>query len=461
MFHKALDTVKKYNMLTKGDSIVCGVSGGADSTALLLFMCSIREMYNLNIFAVHVHHGIRGKEADDDCRFVEKLCQSLDVPLTVKKYDIIKISKQSGLSEEETGRKARYYEFKKECEKHENCKIAVAHNMNDQAETVLMRLCRGAGLSGLCGIRPVRGNIIRPLLFCSRSEIEDYLKDEKQGFRNDSTNFIEEYTRNKIRLRVLPYLEKNINSAAAKNIANAASILTEDELFIENVADKAFKNVLIEACKEKAVLDADKFSVYDRVIQKRIIRKAAGIVKSDIKDISNIHIDEVLKLSTMDKGHFDLPNGIKADARYGKISLSLNSDVSESTEYSYELTEDNIIYVKEAGLFFELTRKNKKNESNFNYLYTKSFDYDKIIGVVHVRTRKENDKISINKNGNSKKIKKLFIDCKIPSEKRDSISLIAFSNEVIWAVGIRSGTYYEATESTKNVCYINIWRKEK
>ncbi|MCI1931927.1 MAG: tRNA lysidine(34) synthetase TilS [Clostridia bacterium] len=461
MFHKALDTVKKYNMLSIGDSVVCGVSGGADSTALLLFMCSIREIYKLNIFAIHVHHGIRGKEADDDCQFVEELCKSLDVPLTVKKYAIIEIAKQSGLSEEEAGRKARYYEFEEERKKHENCKIAIAHNMNDQAETVLMRLCRGSGLTGLCGIRPVRGDIIRPLIFCSRSEIEDYLKEKCQDFRNDSTNFMEDYTRNKIRLRILPYIEKNINSAATKNIANAATLLLEDEMYIENAAVRAFEYALLDISEKKVTIDLAKFSEFDRVIQKRIVRKAAWKLKSGIKDVSNVHVEEVLKLSKMIKGHFDLPNGIKADSRYGKLSLSLNENIKESTGYSYELLEDKIIYVKEAGLFFELTRKNKKNESNLNNMYTKSFDYDKISGVAYVRTRKQDDKISINKNGNSKKIKKLFIDCKIPAEKRDSIPLIAFSNEVIWAVGIRCGTYYEASENTKNVCHINIWRLKK
>ena len=169
MYIKAVNTVKKYNMLFKGAKVVTGVSGGADSTALLLFLCSLRESYNLEIYAVHVHHGIRGDEADRDMRFVENLCKKLNVECTVKHHDVKGISKEKGISEEEAGRMVRYSDFREELEKRGADFIAVAHNMNDQAETVIMRLCRGTGLTGMAGIRPVRGNIIRPIIDCFRS----------------------------------------------------------------------------------------------------------------------------------------------------------------------------------------------------------------------------------------------------------------------------------------------------
>ena len=229
---KALKTVEKYNMLFKGAKVVAGVSGGADSTALLLFLCSLRETYNLEIYAVHVHHGIRGEEADGDMAFVQQLCKQMNVHCTVKHHDIKGMAKTKNLSEEEAGRMARYTDFEEELKKHKADLIAVAHNMNDQAETVIMRLCRGTGLTGLAGIRPVRGKIIRPLIDCFRSEIEEYLKENNQSFRTDSTNFEEDYTRNRIRLRVLPYMSKEINSAASENIAKTAVILRQEDDFI-------------------------------------------------------------------------------------------------------------------------------------------------------------------------------------------------------------------------------------
>jgi len=456
MFFKALETVKKYNMISFGDSVVCGVSGGADSTALLLFICSLREEYGINVYAVHVHHGIRGDEADGDCAFVEELCQRLNVPLKVKKYDIIKMSEENGLSEEENGRKARYAEFEKESTMHKNCKIAVAHNRNDQAETVLMRLCRGSGLSGLCAIRPVRGKIIRPLLFCSRQEIEDYLIAENQSFRNDSTNFQEEYTRNKLRLRVLPYLEKNVNSASIKNIAKAAELLADEDEYMEKTAEKAFETVFLGKTEINIELDKNKLLLLDAVIQRRVLRMAAVRLKKDIKDISFVHVENTLALLKSDKGHIDMPNGLKAEVHYGKLCMSLETEKKMNKGFSYVLEEDKPVFVRECGLYFELTRK--KNKTNFKYLYTKSFDYDKISGVVFVRSRIEGDRICINRNGNSKTIKKLLIDCKIPCERREEVPLIAFSNEVIWAVGIRSSAFYETGKDSENICCVNVWR---
>ena len=173
MFKKALDTVEKFNMLHYGDKGVTGVSGGADSTALLLFLCSLKEKLAIEVYAVHVHHGIRGEEADRDMNFVKELCTKLNVPCHVAIRDVVAMSKRDRLSEEEAGRIARYEEFENEAKIRGASAIAVAHNLNDQAETVIMRLCRGAGITGLAGIRPVRGKIIRPLLYCSRAEIEE------------------------------------------------------------------------------------------------------------------------------------------------------------------------------------------------------------------------------------------------------------------------------------------------
>ena len=181
MLKKAEETIKKYNMIQNGDKIVAALSGGADSVALLCFLCELRKKLDISVYAVHVNHGIRGKEADGDCEFCQKLCQRLGVEIFVKNAYIPKIAAQTGMGSEEAGRKVRYEAFNEVMKKTGAKKTAVAHNLNDNAETVIMRICRGSGAKGLSGIPPVRGNIIRPLINCSRADIEKYLKEITQN----------------------------------------------------------------------------------------------------------------------------------------------------------------------------------------------------------------------------------------------------------------------------------------
>ena len=219
MYKKALATISKYHMLKKGDSVVLGISGGADSVALLHLLCKQREELNLTLFVVHINHGIRGVEADRDEGFVRKLCARWRVNFKAETFDVPKMAKEMGITEEECGRHVRYEAFENCLKANNASKIAVAHNLNDQAETLVMRLCRGTGLTGLSGIAPVRGHIIRPLIECSREEIEAYLEELHQPYCTDSTNLKEDYTRNKIRLNLLPYMEKEMNAGVIRNLA--------------------------------------------------------------------------------------------------------------------------------------------------------------------------------------------------------------------------------------------------
>ena len=285
MFKKALDTVEKFNMLHYGDKVVTGVSGGADSTALLFFLCSLKEKLAIEVYAVHVHHGIRGEEADRDMNFVKELCARLNVPCRIAMRDVVAMSKRDRLSEEEAGRIARYEEFENEAKIRGASAIAVAHNLNDQAETVIMRLCRGAGITGLAGIRPVRGKIIRPLLYCSRTEIEEYLRSNNQNFITDSTNFETEYARNRVRLSVMPYLEKEINSGAVYNIAKSANMLYEEDEFIEYMAKSELDKAVIEKRSNEIVLNSKILASLHYVLLRRVIRLALRHIKKDIKDI--------------------------------------------------------------------------------------------------------------------------------------------------------------------------------
>ena len=217
--------IREQKMIMPGDFVIAGVSGGADSVCLFFELLAYQKEIPFSMEVVHIEHGIRGQDSLADANYVENLCKEYGVPFHLVSCDIKKMAQETSLTVEEAGRKARYQAFEQAAKKsgRSNCKIAVAHNLDDQAETILMNLARGSGLRGLGGIRPVRENIIRPLLNTRRSEIEAALRGRQITWRTDETNHQTEYTRNRIRLEILPLLAQGVNGQAASHIAQASS----------------------------------------------------------------------------------------------------------------------------------------------------------------------------------------------------------------------------------------------
>ena len=457
MKEEVLETIKKYNMIEKGDVIITGISGGADSCALLHFLCSIKEHYNLSIYAVHINHGIRGEEADGDQRFVEEFCKSLNVPCKSVYYDIKKKAVEWGLGEEEAGRKARYDEFSK-LAKEKKGKIAVAHNMNDQAETVIMRMCRGSGIKGIGGIAPVRENIIRPLIECPRNSIEKYCIKNNIDYRTDCTNEMDIYTRNKIRLNILP-LMREVNENAIENIARTASIIYEEEEYLESLTEYNYEKCLISKNKGNVVIDINKIKEFHNVMIRRVLRRALRDIKKDIKDISYTHIESINDILMKGTGKkVNLPFGIVCETEYEKLKI-YNENHTKSEGYSYILTPEQKIYIKEIGKYALLSlNQQKKNFGLFN-VCTKVYDYDKINTDIYLRTRRAGDYITL-KNG-KKKVKDIFIDCKIPSKERDVFPVLSTDEKAISLVGLRDSVEFYITENTKKRVYFYIWEEKE
>ncbi|MGE4213502.1 MAG: tRNA lysidine(34) synthetase TilS [Anaerotignaceae bacterium] len=457
MYKKALDTISKYNMLQKGDRVVLGVSGGADSVALLRLLCKLREELRLTLFVVHINHGIRGVEAKADQDFVRNLCFELGVAFMCKTFDVPKIAKDMGVTEEECGRHLRYEEFNNSLQANNANKIAVAHNLNDQAETLIMRLCRGTGLTGLSGIAPVRDNIIRPLIECSRGEIEEYLESLNQSYCTDSTNLKEDYTRNKIRLSLLPYMQKEINAGVINNLAKTAELLSAEDKYLEEQATLAYTMALEKITNDAVYLKVEDLEKLPEVILRRVIRKGYRVFIKDIKDLTLRHITMVMQLISAGTGKkINLVKGLGAQREYGFIKLTKNIN-QKVEDFCYVLEENVPVFVKEAAIYVEISKKAKKNDGNSHMVCTKAFDCDKIRDVLEVRNRKTGDLISINQKNGHKKIKDFFIDQKIPLEERERVALIACKNQVLWAVGLRCGEYFIANSETKNKLYIHVW----
>ena len=275
MLEKVLSTIKKFNLIEKGDKIVLGVSGGPDSISMLNILNSIRNDKKLHlsfdIIVAHVNHNIR-EEAIDDQKFVEDFCKKIDVPCYVKSIDIPQISKNQKIGEEEAGRNARYQFFDEVLEKEHANKIAIAHNKNDKIETIIMNVFRGSGIAGLKGIEPIKNNkYIRPLIECERTEIEQYCKDEGIEPRIDRTNFENEYTRNKIRNIVIPYIKKNFNPNIIETMDRLSDLVKEEDEYLEKLVETKYKEFVKEESKKQIVLDLKKFNNEEKVIKSRLL----------------------------------------------------------------------------------------------------------------------------------------------------------------------------------------------
>jgi len=450
MQSKVWQTIEKYHMCPQGAHIVVGVSGGADSMALLHLLNGFAGEQGWSITAVHVHHGLRGEEADKDRNFVQEICTEWKIPCKVYYFDVAKEAKARGLGTEEAGRLLRYEAFEQE---RQGGMIAVAHNKNDQGETVLMRLCRGAGVSGLTGIRPVREFIIRPLLFCTRKEIEEYCQDKGLSYCEDSTNRENNYTRNRIRNQVLPLLEE-IYPKATEHIAQTAEIMTEEEEFLQEQARVLFIRALKKSDENEIVLDAECLKSMHRAMGKRVLAMAFDALEGK-KDIGSVHYELLVGLLGQESGKsLYLPNHIIAELSYGALILKKVREMS--SHFSYPLPLNQEIYVPEAKLFVGTYLCTKKRTQKSQDSCTKVFDYDKIGCALFCRTRQNGDRLAI-KNGR-KKLKDFLIDEKIPREERDRLPLIATEDDVLWVVNQRVSAAYLPDENTKKFLTVQIRR---
>lgn len=454
---KVKKTIQDHHMLEKGDFIVIGVSGGADSVALLAALCAFQKEYVFDIEVIHIHHGLRGEEADKDALFVKQLCQKWNVPCTVFAFDITKEAKKAGIGIEEMGRICRYQTFQKKAGK--NGKIAVAHHQNDQAETVLLNLCRGAGLSGLSGMSPIRENIIRPFLFVSRKEIESFLEKNKIPYCQDSTNKQQHYARNKIRLSVFPFLEKEINSKTIEHIATSASILAEEENFLEQLAQEELKKILMTKEKNKIVLHKKLLLCQTSVMKRRILRQAFCLLDNALQDLSYIHFQQIEQLLQKQSGkRLSLPFKRSVMIEYDTVVLTWEN-ITKSTNFYYELVPEKAIYLKEINKFVKLSFNAYKKEEKMLLICTEVFDYDKIKENIICRTRQQGDVISIG-NGHQKKLKNFLIDSKIPRQQRETLLLFAVKKQILWIPGYRASDDFLADTKTTNKIWISVWEGE-
>ncbi len=312
---KVKSTIKKYNMLQKGDSVIAGISGGPDSITMLRVLAELKEEYSLNILVAHLDHKFRGEESSEDRRFCEGLAKGYGIEIISEEIDVPRISREKGISPEEAARFARYDFFKRIAKERGITKIAVGHTRDDQAETVLMRIIRGTGMKGMGGISPVKDmqgfKIIRPLIELSRKEVEGFISEAGLKFRIDSSNKKTIFTRNKIRLGLIPYLEKEFNPNIKEVLANMAENLQVEDEFLERYAKRKSKGM--SKVRDRAItIDLKKFKKQPEAIRKRILRAVFEELKGDLRRLTYQHWKEIEGLISERPVNsiVDLPAGI-------------------------------------------------------------------------------------------------------------------------------------------------------
>ena len=317
---KVLNTINKYNMIQSGDGIVIGVSGGPDSMTLLNILNNLKEKLNIKLYVAHINHSIR-KEADEETEYVKDFCKKIDVEFFAKKVKVEEIAKELKIGTEEAGRNIRYEFFEEVAHTVGANKIATAHNLNDNAETVLMNIIRGTSVSGLKGIDKVRdGKYIRPIIECSRAEIEDYCKEKNLNPRYDKSNNENIYTRNKIRNLLIPFLQKEFNPNIVEGINRLSQIAIEEEQFINKVVEKEYEKLQI-AVDNTIILNLKEFNKLDYVIKAKLILYTISKVYGKTSGIEKKHIDDIIRLCDNNIGNKYLTpqKGIKIYVKKGKI----------------------------------------------------------------------------------------------------------------------------------------------
>ena len=434
MTDKIINTVKKHGLISNGDTVLIALSGGADSVFLTRFLIGIREEYKLTLKAAHIEHGIRGAESKVDCEFVENLCRENGIECHILHINAPTEAKEAGMSVEEYSRRRRYGFFDTvECDK-----IATAHNLSDNIETLIFRLARGTSIKGLCGIPAKRGKIIRPLLDISGEEIRAYLNENGMAYCVDSTNSDNAYSRNRIRNEIVPLL-KELNFDLEASFSRFIESVGEDSDYIEKQAQIAFD----EAHASNA-LDIQKLNGYHVSVIKRVLIKyfsLNGIALNEYR------IKEILRLLEA-PAKVQLSGDIFAVSNKRLLRIANMKKNGENRAFSFSAE----IYPK-------------KDFLNICELSNKGFDFycdcDKIVGSVRVRGRQEGDRISPAGRNCDKSLKKLYNELQIPAESRGNIPVIEDGSGVIGIYGYCVDERVKPDGNTKNYLIVKVSTEDK
>ncbi len=452
MLNTVKKTISRYNLFSAGDTVIVAVSGGADSVALLDFL-AVTGKYQLNLIVAHLNHCLRGKESDDDESFVRCLASSYGLNMESRRVDVSELSRNYRMSLEQAGRKARYDFFCELLHRFNARTIALAHHADDQAETVLLRLLRGAATTGLSAMAPFSsGRYVRPLLEVTRSEIEYYCKYRKLSYRTDSSNMDIKYLRNRIRHELLPILSQ-YNPAIADRLVSTATALNADEILLESITDKYFSRYAIMQDETVQFCLAD-IKNEPSGLRMRLYRRAIQEIAGDLARIGSRHlqaIDDVV-MGVKPNLKLALPDSLALMRHYDKLFFQYSRTVDQSIIVdllidgpgSYPFGDVGIITIDKVPIPSSL----ENIPATIAYFNPEQTPFPWM-----VRAFRQGDRFAPFGLGGSKKLKNFFIDNKVPREHRRLIPLLFCGPRLLWVCGMRLGDD-PAVRLTENI----VWR---
>lgn len=460
------DYIRRNRMIVSGDSVCVGFSGGADSTFLLRALFELRksgEFPPFTLSALHVNHCLRGEESLEDQEFARNVCRELGIEFYLYSYPVRDLAAADGISLEEEGRLVRQKAFRDCIAGHGVNRIALAHHANDQAETLLFRMARGTSLAGMGGIRPVNGNLIRPLLQLEKKEIEEALREQAYKWRTDSTNYSAEYARNAIRLEVIPCLEEHANSAAVRHMTDLAEDMALADDFLKETAAEKSGDYIESEEENRMVFLSDRMEEEAEIIQNYLILQALSLAAGRRKDLGREEISRIRDLLKGPSGRkADLPYGMEAVRRPEGILLRSRREapkiISEEGGQAVFIREEDLqkgsVEVFFQGEMYRFTLISADEVDPWNIPrndFTKWLDYDKIGPNLCLRHRMPGDFLQVSADGGRQKLKQLLIDRKVPKEERDTLAVLSSGSSVCWAVGLRISESCRITEETRRV----------
>lgn len=457
MLEKVRAWIEKYKLLEQGDRVVVACSGGPDSLALLHILLAFRLQYNMNVVVAHVDHMFRGEESAREADFVADFCARRELACYRKAIDVPRLIKDTGMSGEEAGRKVRYQYLRQIARELGGAKIATGHHRDDQAETVLMNILRGAGSAGLRGMQPRNGDIIRPLLSVSRVDILAYCEAEKLEPKFDSSNFETNYLRNRIRIQLLPQLEGQYNRAVKDSLCRTAAIVGDEHDFIRQTAEHVWEQVVREE-QQGLVLLAEQMQFIHIAVRREIIRMVIEKKQGSLKGISFYHVETLIEMLFHGRvgGSLQLPGGLTIRKTYdglyvGEISFTIPD---KAGYWEQELTVPGITEINALGITVaaELTAVGKRPEPNIAV-----FDAEALALPIFVRTRCIGDRFAPLGFTGHKKVKDFFIDEKVAKERRDFVPIVCdAAGSIIWVGGYRQSQHGRSTDKTKTFLVLTI-----
>ncbi len=448
--------IREHRLFAAGERVLIGLSGGADSVCLLHVLTELSEVFSLTLGAFHMHHGIRGEEADRDEAFSRELCASFGVDYYCIKEDVPAYARAHGMGTEEAGRSLRYQAAERLASEQGYDKIALAHQQNDVAETFLFHLFRGSSVTGLSSIPVKRGRIVRPLLFCGREEIEEYLREQGLSFCTDKTNDETEYTRNKIRHNILSYAQAEINHGAIAHTARAAGELRELSAYLAREAEALCAQA--EKTERGLRLPVLLLEQVPTPVREMAVHSLLTEVAGCSRDMTKEHVTAVSGLCRQQSGkQVDLPYGMIAKREFDFLVIGQERQPETGlwvpAACKVEVPGEYRISSKGDTLTFRCFSYEKNGEIPKNK-YTKWFDYDKIEGALYLRLRKDGDRMGMVQG--SKSVKQLYMEHKIEKEERGRSLLLADEAQVLWIPGVRSCDNYRIDDKTKTILEVRL-----